>query len=244
MKRTHTILVLGDAHVPYHDPDAVARAVEIVAQRPWTSVHLLGDWMDAYAVSSHLKDVDLIGSLQAEIDALTPILKTIRSACSKARITYHEGNHENRLQRYLARSAPELAGLRSVRLPTLLNLDDLHFDYRPYTRPIIECGILFTHGHLCRAGAGTTARAMLALTGRSTVIGHTHRLAVVHQTIGGRAAFAAENGCLCRLTPTPSNAYTRGFPDWQQGVTWIEARRRGPRGWESEIRQDNFTRRR
>ena len=224
MSRLH--LVLGDWHIPYHDPRAVKIAYEAIKLYKPKSIQILGDFVDFYAVSDHLRDPDKRMGLQEEIDLAAETLAKIRSLAPKSRIYFHEGNHEDRLRRYMAREAPELSGLTSLRLTELLNLGKHGIIFRSAIQPIRLKDLLVTHGTLCRKSSAYTAKALVERYGCSALQGHTHRLGSYYITTYASTYFGWENGCLCLKTPTVSNAYTKGVPNWQQGFSVVHCDKR------------------
>jgi predicted phosphodiesterase len=231
-RKHNTILVGGDFHVPYHDPAAVNVFLQAVEQFRPSAVHILGDLIDFYPLSSHQRNPKLRCSLSEELTRSREILELLRDVAPKALIVYHEGNHENRLPRYLGRGAPELDELElpwinqavpHLSIPGMLGLADLDIRYRkecqPYT--LARGRFVVTHGTLVRTHSAYTARAMLERFGCSVMHGHTHRMGAHYRSVWGRTVGAWENGCLCNLNATPSNAYTKGMPNWQQGFSII-----------------------
>lgn len=210
---TQTIAVIGDIHCPYHDPRAVKIAVKILKDLEPHRVILIGDVVDFYSISRYDKKPNRINDLQSDCDQTHDLLTEIVSASTRSKYEYIEGNHENRLSRFLLTKAPELWSLRVLSVPELLRLGELGIEYKHETR---VGNMTATHGHFARNHSGYTARAMAE--GYGTVIfGHTHRLGA-HYRRDGRGEIAAfENGCLCGLTPE----FITGVADWQHGFSII-----------------------
>ncbi len=218
--QTKKILVLSDTHIPYHDPAAVQVALQAIVKMKPAAIHLLGDIVDFYAVSNHLQDPELRCSLNDEKEQTKLFLREVRKRAPKIPIIYHEGNHETRLGRYLIRGGGELHSLDETKVPYLLKLDDLEITWRPEGQWYnVGGGMSLHHGVLLRSYAGYTAKGLIDRMGQSCGCGHTHRLATVHRRLGKKIVTAFENGCLCLLDPSPSNAFTKGLMDWQQGFS-------------------------
>lgn len=203
---------LSDVHVPFHDEKAVALAMEFVG---WFKPHVLflvGDILDFYSVSRFDKDPSRVEDLQDEIDQGARFLGELGNRCKKARKVYIQGNHEHRLARYLW-GKPELAGLRGLQLPALLNLGPLGYEHHGYYAQVPWHGLLVEHGDRVRVKAGYTASGMLDARGVCGLSGHTHRLSQHFRRHHSGTTLWAENGCLCSLEPP----YGTGRPDWQQG---------------------------
>jgi UDP-2,3-diacylglucosamine pyrophosphatase LpxH len=214
---------VGDIHVPFQDKRAVAVVIDFLKWYRPDHLFLIGDIVDFYAISRYDKDPDRILGLQDEIDETVDLLATFRKAVGPTcRITYREGNHELRLQKYV-RTRPEIAKLRGLQLPALLDFFRFNITHADYNQLLWHEGISVEHGDSVRKHAGYTACSMLERRGCSGISGHTHRLAM-HCRSDNDDKMWIENGCLCRLDPD----YVIGRPNWQHGFT--VGRRAGPHG--------------
>jgi hypothetical protein len=69
------------------------------------------------------------------------------------------------------------------------------------------------HGNVVRKHAGASVIATMAnFPGYNIIMGHVHRLAVVHFTSLGKVTQGAEAGCLCHDDPEYIDD-----PNWQMG---------------------------
>ena len=98
-------------------------------------------------------------------------LKKIKALGAKNNV-FIAGNHEDRLTRYLMQKAPEL--YEQVHIPKLLALDGLGFKYVPYKEDYQLGKLNMTHD-TGKAGKYAHYQSMNDY-GRSTMIGHTHRM--------------------------------------------------------------------
>jgi predicted phosphodiesterase len=213
-------VVLSDVHCPFQDQSVCRMALSFIREHRPGTIHLLGDIADFYSVSRFTKDPSRKEDLQADLDATSVFLKKVRDAAPSAKIIYTEGNHEFRLQRYLASEAKALAMLRSLRIEKLLNFDELGIVFRQQDQPYRVGQLLFTHGQLIRKWSGATAKGHFERFGCCVIHGHSHRLgSFYHRDINSTYA-AWENGCLCGLNPEYTTA-----PDWQHGwsVVWTNS---------------------
>lgn len=215
-------VVLSDLHIPFQDAQAVELALAFIRRERPGVIHLLGDIADCYAVSRYDRDPERKDNFQDELDAVEAFLIRLRGIAPAAEIIYSEGNHENRLQRFLWNQAPPLAALRSLRLPTILRLAEHGIRYHDSRHPYKRGHLLFTHGEIVRKHSAYTAKANYDRFGCSVICGHTHRQgSYLHRT--WEADYGSwENGCLCQLKPE----YLVN-PDWQQGfsVVWRHGKR-------------------
>lgn len=209
------IAFLPDIHIPHHDPKAVETAMSVLRAFKPDTIFQIGDLLDCYAISRFEKDPKRVSSLQDEFDQGRDLLKRLREEHPKARIVIKEGNHEERLQRYLWSRAPELSGLRCLGIAEQLGLADLNIEYFTGKQRLkIGDNFTVTHGSLVRQRAGYTAHGEMFHRGGSGISGHTHRLSQVFRSTDGGVHRWIEAGCLCSLEP--EYGADRAL-DWQQG---------------------------
>lgn len=193
--RLERVFFLSDCHIPFHDKTAMKIVFNVLADFKPTILISNGDFVDFFAVSRHSKDPARATKLQGEVDVCNQILDRLDDICPKARRIYLGGNHEDRLQRYLASDAPALSGLKlysgeSLDVPGLLGLKARGWEYVHYKDDIRLGKIWVTHD------VGTAGRYNVFKTldtyQASIVTGHTHRLAYVVEgdAAGGRKVSA------------------------------------------------------
>jgi predicted phosphodiesterase len=209
-------LYLPDSHGTYADPEAVSCALRFGRLHKPQIVILGGDHVDFYQLSSFDKNPQRMQGLQDDIDAGAAFVRQVRHSFKDARIFYLQGNHEDRLRRFIWKKGPELKSLRSMNLPSLLGLGESRVQYK-------EDGVLqirrltFKHGNAVRQLSGYTAHAEMQREGTSGVSGHTHRISEVSKTDRSGTYKWVESGCLCSLRPE----YMPGqVPNWQQGLSY------------------------
>lgn len=211
-------IVLNDLHFPDHSRTAISAAEEVLNAVNPGRIDLLGDICDTRTMSTKFRSVPKkarFGKLIGELKPAKQFLENLRGLFPKAKIVFHEGNHEHRITKWIAHNAQQLDGLLDV--PTLLGLEKLRIEHRPYGHLERVGHLRITHGDLIRKGSGMTARAMLEKYGCPILFGHTHRGGSVLKSSGDSVQGAWENFCLCRLDPD----YQIGPPDWQQGLSWV-----------------------
>lgn len=212
-------VVVNDFQIPFHDTVAsqlVLKALRIVKPH---GLDVLGDFMDFYKLSRFDKDPSRKLLLRDEVEVGRRMLgKLVRAAgrrCKDRR--FSDGNHEDRLRRFLWSRAPQLAGLEGLNVPDLLQLPLHGFRHYNYLTPYRIGQLWFHHGKVVRKDAGATARAHMRDVGASIIVGHSHRMAHVCKTTWSGTVHGWENGCLCKLDPE----YINGPPDWQQGFAIV-----------------------
>ena len=209
------VLIAGDLHIPYHDPDAVLALLRFAKRYNPTDVVVHGDLIDFEALSRFLKDPREVSDPQDELDAAREFLQALRKAAPKANRYFGIGNHEVRLQKFLQRQAQPLLGLRSLDIKELLGLKEWQvFDYGCYVR-IGDLVVMHGTGY----GATVNVKNISKFGGFNVVQGHSHRLSQRFVRSIHGVCSAVETGCLCDLSPH----YTHE-PDWQQGFATYDGR--------------------
>ena len=209
-----TVLYASDIHAPYHDRAAVELLIEFARRTKPDVIHLGGDSVDFYAVSSYDKDPARKLRLQHEIDTAKQIIRRLRQAAPNAVLEYREGNHEFRLRRFLNQSAEVLSVLDCLSLPSLLDLPGLECRYLENKESYRRGKLFFLHGDEVRAGGSHPAYTLLGKLGVNLVHGHFHRPGShIFRDFGGNLRGAWASGCLCDLSPTYAahNQWSHGF---------------------------------
>jgi hypothetical protein len=211
--------VLSDLQLPYHDRRAVSAVCNLLADRAGdiAEVHQIGDFFDFLAVSRFSRgtaaedgrglqrEIDVAESVMADINAAYPGLKT--------RI---RGNHDDRLDKYLASHAQGLRGLRALQYDSLTLASQYGWETKaePYR---LAPQTVAVHGLAVRSRSGYTAHAHLDRLPGNIVHGHTHRAGIVFRTLGDRARWAMEVGCLMDKAKAHYLGPARAA-DWQMAI--------------------------
>ena len=219
-------IVVNDFHLPFVDEIALDLFKEFLKEEKPNRLIIAGDLIDCQEISTFNKIPKGGNELQKNFDQAKNLLAEFRNLIGRnAKIDFIEGNHDFRIKKYLIMRAPELVGLRALRIEKLLGLEKLKINFYPvkeeankfqdnYIR--IE-NIYVGHFDTARKGSGMTARSLLADKGVSVIQAHNHRMALITQRqMDGKLLVAVENGCLCSLNPT----YIAN-PDWQLGWSVI-----------------------
>ena len=224
--RIKKTLILSDVHIPYQDDKAISAAFNYARKYQPDNIVLNGDVMDFYGLSTFDKSPDRKDTVAGEIMKGRKWLSGLRRRFSKANIYFLQGNHENRLQKYLWRN-PELHGLDSLELKNLLRFKHLKIketkvdaEYWGKDTGHLKIGdAIIMHGDSRLNGSssskysGYSAKNTMMGIQQSVVMGHIHRLAhIKHRTPYGYMT-GVEAGCLCII---PGNA------NWQQGFATFE----------------------
>jgi len=205
---------IPDTHIPYHDAKALEVAIEVIQDfRPHELV-FLGDFFDLYCVSQYSQDpLKCAKVLQEEIAEGKELLNAIERRSKAKSVVFISGNHENRLDRYVAENGPRLAGSLSVR--EVLGIP-VHWVFLPYgQKGHYRMGNwVATHGSICNK---YSAAAMVAKYGCNVIYGHVHKIQR-YQTadFSGRTM----TGLTCGWLGDSEKAaeYVKNVPDYSHGL--------------------------
>lgn len=209
-------LVLSDIHVPYHDGPALELALSCGDSIKPTHIILNGDTLDFYGLSRWEHDPRK-RDLKGELDAGLTMLEMLRERYPKARITFKEGNHEERMYHWMLLRAPELIGIDDFNFPHLLRFKQLRIDHVGQKQPIRLGSLSVVHGHEF-AGSITNpvnpARGLYNRAHVSSICGHHHQTSQhSEKDLDGHIVSCWSTGCLCDLHPDymPINKHGHGF---------------------------------
>jgi len=208
----------GDAHIPYHDQDALEIFIERAVAMNAKTIGLMGDFIDMYQVSRFSRDPRM-RSVNDEIETVKTILSIIRKACPKARILYKYGNHEERYDDYMMRSAPELFGIPSIHLENLIGLEENDIELIKNKNVIKANHLFLLHGHeyvYSISNPVNPARGLYNRAKKSAICWHHHQTSDhTEPSIDGDVIGDWSSGCLCGLHPQymPLNKWNLGFTE-------------------------------
>ena len=233
MSKFKTAIVLPDVHVPYHDKDAVNLMLKVAKDIKPDTIVQVGDFVDFYAVSHYKKDPDRSTgtALQDELDQARDLLAELTAI---APTTIIEGNHEQRLTKYLYEKAPGLCGLRELTVSKLLGIDNKKSFYKKkggvflgkllvlHGNEVSERGVAYSSG-TCRKG--------VEKLNMSVMHGHIHRLGSYYVTSKGQGTQSGyEIGCLCQ-----KDVEYMDFSNWQTGFALVTYRNDGDKAFNVEL---------
>ena len=210
--------IISDIHAPYHDPATLALFAALCRDRKVKTVIVNGDTLDGHGLSTHDKDADALRFAE-EVRIGRELFQWLRRRLPNARIIVKEGNHEERLARYVLRAAPALEGLPGLHVRELLDLDNVGAEWVGERRPIAIGRLDVLHGHEFAGGGGVYPARWLWLRTRGRVMcGHFHRTSEYHDAdVRGRPEAAWSLGCACYLRPP-----YRRFNAWNHGFAFVD----------------------
>lgn len=221
-----TTLVIPDCHIPFHDKLVWETILAVGRHLRPDIVVIIGDFADCYAISFHPKSPERKLNFKSEIEAASDELDRVE-ALGVPRVIFCEGNHENRLNRYLAQRAPELHGLLSVR--DLLRVDERPgWEWVPYQSWVKVGKVAYSH-EVGECGKYTAQRTLDAF-GDNIVVGHSHRGGVAYGgTVEGskhvalNVGWAGDAAAVDYMHAAKTRAWQAGFGLVEQdaeGVGW------------------------
>jgi predicted phosphodiesterase len=218
-------LVISDIHIPYHDRTTVELAIAEAKRRNVKLVILNGDILDYHELSVHDKD-PLAPRYVSELATGKQFLTWLRHQLPKARIVYKQGNHEDRLERYVLRNAPAFWGIEAITTPELLEFKRHSIEWVADKRIIALGKLNVIHGHEYRGGVSSPvnpARGLYLKAGAFVMAGHHHQSDEYHNKgVRGNIESTWSLGCGCHLQP----AYLR-FNRWSHGFAFVETYKEG-----------------
>jgi len=208
------IIILPDAHINTNIPKPYQVVKKFIKEFKPDEAILLGDFMDVSALSSWDMDKKRLiegQRYQKEIDVANNELDYLQKYCNK--VTYLEGNHETRVERYLDKNA-ELEGM--LEIPKLLNLKARNIKWVKYN-DLYQLGKLYcTHGYYCNQ---YYTKKTLDVYGCNIVVGHLHKPQTSFTTAKmSEAKMCWGLGCLCGHDAP----YLKGRPsNWDNGFAVV-----------------------
>lgn len=238
------VLAIGDSHVSANDTDInrfETISKHIVSTRP-DAIVIMGDFLTLDCLSAWDKDKrlkmegrryanDIAAGKEAlevlfkDYDKLNRKLKKQKKKPYGPSIYYLQGNHEERLDRYLEKD-PTFQGHVSIRND--LNLDSRNITWVPYRTYLDIDGVGFTHiPHSAMGPIGSSGlqvsvcKKALQYVDGDVVFGHTHKLEVGHRTlVRGSQNIAINVG---NFLSSDGEEYMEGrLSDWWSGIVELD----------------------
>lgn len=214
----NNILILSDIHIPYHDNTALTAALRYGKEQKINTIVINGDLLDFYQISKFI-NLERRRSVAEELDIAKQFLGILNKEFTNVPIYFLMGNHDNRLEMYLATHAPELLDVEEFKLAELLEAEAFNMTVLKDTTRLKAGKLNITHGHILLRGffaPVNPARGTFLRAKASTLIGHTHKKSEhTENTMNGKTISCYSTGCLCELLPTyapyPTNNYVHGF---------------------------------
>lgn len=180
-KQREKYLIISDLHVPDHDIKALDLVLKFIPQYQPDYLDILGDFVNFTKISKYTQDpyyeTDLADEIEEGRGVLRNLVNVARKANPDVEISFFEGNHEARCQKFLARNAQQLANLTTddeyvISVPHLFELKKNNVKWVKEERLVQRHGITFFHGTNVRIKSGFAAHANIDKFGTSGFTGH------------------------------------------------------------------------
>jgi hypothetical protein len=213
--------IINDLHAPFHDPQAVGTALDIIADAHVDRIVINGDLLDMYNVNSHGPAHPMTGTLLEDEIAFGRLwLAGLRKRFPKKEIVFLFGNHEDRLERFIIQHAKALFKL--ISLQNLLGLKDLDISYYPYNhRYRLEKTNVYIQHSPPSYGKNGAMTSLERDVDQTSIYGCSHRLQHVCKTSKSGVTYDCYyNGWLGSTRLSAAHArvfhYAKGHENWQQ----------------------------
>lgn len=165
-------LIVPDSHWPLVDRAAWNLMLRVGRFFQPDDIITMGDQLDMYCVSSHDKSPARAARLADELAASVQCVDDLDSLGAETK-HWLDGNHSNRLNRYIANKAPQLHGMPGTTVDEILSLRERGWTHSKYMVEHIVGQHHFCHDY-GQAGKYALPRALNTLKVNLS-IGHTHR---------------------------------------------------------------------
>ena len=226
-------LLLFDVHIPHHDTIAINMAIDY-AKKHFSIQHIIfgGDFLDCEALSRFEKSKET-RKFSDEIYAANYFLREIIAEFPGVSMTYIMGNHEERIEKYILKNAPELAELPGFALPDLLDFSGKGIRLVDNRKELEDKGSAFRyrgwsilHGHeLGICPVTDPARRYLERAKTNVIVGHIHKTdSRIMTTLDGQIIKCCSVGTLAKRNPKymPFNAWIQGFAVMEHSDSWYQ----------------------
>jgi len=216
-------LFVSDFQIPDHNKYALKALLNFIPYFKADYLHIMGDFLNFTKASDYtaVGDVPTLGQeIKTGRAVLYDLVTASRKANKKVKIIWYLGNHEYRLERFLAKADNVLTDIEDetgemlVSIEHIFNLKQMGIKLIPYYGTQRVGDAVIEHGHIARSKAGFTAQAQIEKYGKSGFSGHTHKLSFVSRKQFDDVKFWIETGSFCNPEPSPVWAKK---PDWVNG---------------------------
>lgn len=210
-------IVIPDIHVPYEDTAALRVLCSVIKALQPAYLIVLGDSLDFYQLSKFDKDPLRKTTVSSDVTEFRKILHKLDAACTlKTEKIFLEGNHENRLQKWIWSNATEL-GSMIPSLESYCGFKSLGWRYFKYGKFFQLGPVLYMHGDRCGMNVSMN---MIRKYGCSVVHGHDHGAAIRYFANAVDRMWAMNCG---HLSDMAQQEYLYGgVADWTTGFGLVE----------------------
>ena len=210
-----SVLFFTDPHIPLHDPKLFKGLFQYLKANPQDEIICGGDLMDFSQISHHnsrnlkaLTDTTILEDYQTA----NRLLDQLQFSSPHSKIVLIEGNHDERILRYIEEH-PQTEGL--LEIPKALSLKDRGIEWVPFWSK----GSIYSVGHAnfihgLYVNELHSKKHLLAYQ-NNIFYGHTHDIQCYSLVTHGEGKTRVGQSCGC--TCLYDQNYTQGNPTkWQQ----------------------------
>ena len=216
---SQSYLVVPDLHLKFHDPQYLSMITRILVEEGsnLSGIIQLGDFLDNPQCSDFAQDPSRKNELWDDIGGYNMLLDVWESLLPQGAVVHQlEGNHEDRLRRYLWTKAPKVHGMVPS-WPSLLKFPERHarrkltWHWHPLAKwsSCVIGDTVFHHGKFF--DRHVAVNNLDRYPGKNLVTGHTHRLQTAYRA--GRWSVSLGHGSDAEKTmhePVPTT-WTQAF---------------------------------
>lgn len=231
-RKSYLRVLFGDVHGEHLDRAAVGAFLADIAFLKPAEIVCIGDLLDCGGFLSQHKTLGVVPDLdvtyEEDVEASGMVLDEIQGRAPKASFRYIEGNHENRIKRWIcdqvlrnsrdARFLQRLFGPAAVLELEKRGIEYVHRDEYYDGMSISGTIKLEPHGVAQHGEAFCgkyAAYRHLERLGETVFFGHTHRLGSAYAEKLDGQIVAVNTGCLCQRRPvyglTKTTDWTHGY---------------------------------
>lgn len=224
LKENTLEIFITDTHFPLIDRQFEILARKVVKELQPNILWFNGDICDFTQVASFLVNTNELPKLQEQLDKTYNGLKAFRELAPNAEMHFKEGNHEERMYKYLTKHAPAAATLKCTEVNKLLKLDILNCQFHSNNEKNKIGHLYHLHGNEISTGTQNPARVMLNRTNENVIFGHVHKFSMAQSRDLKR-----ENR-LCVSVGCGQDIDSVGFdfnPQWCNGLAIVHYSKKG-----------------
>lgn len=215
-KAQNKILVVPDAHIPYHCVDTMTATINWGRDHEINTVLMLGDWLDCHLLSDFVKDPNK-KNFKEEREIFWRVMDRWQNAFPDAVFYYLLSNHERRYENYMMVHAPEIFDTEEFRIDITLRLGERSIISIMDKLKIKAGKLTLIHGDEYKGGSAnlvSPARWLWLKTRANAMCGHFHKSSF-HPAVNINEEMMGDwsVGCQCNLHPewNPNNDWQNGF---------------------------------
>lgn len=224
--QSYRAAVISDLHAPFINEDLLDLVLQAIKDANIDILYINGDCLDFYAISSHgPKSPHVITSFEDEVEWGLNFFKKLRELFPTQKIVFNAGNHEYRLDRFIAKNCPSFFNF--LRLEQMLQLEHFKIEYVEYNNfsELPNCDLRVQHSppsyseNLCMTSLKKKMDGCY-------IWGCSHRLDSAYKTgTKGKIYRCYSGGWLGSIDLMKENEevfkYARGHSNWQHGFAIV-----------------------